>query len=173
MRKLFLAAAAATAMISSAATAAVTYDPATGGFAGKGDVQTAFGWNNAQLQLSAASITFRWGSSSQYEVVCTWVTNPTRNPVTHTVTSIVGGPVGATVQGTSRTGPRDQVTGFTLDPLGTSSGTAPYLGQSCSDAGADGNGDGQITSVTPLGGGSGGGLYVSDGTTEVLLLPAS
>lgn len=33
------------------ATATVTFDPTTGkGFVGKGDLQTAFGWNNNQLQ---------------------------------------------------------------------------------------------------------------------------
>jgi Spy/CpxP family protein refolding chaperone len=37
--------------ISIATFAAVTFNPSTGiGFVGKGDVQNAFGWNNADLQ---------------------------------------------------------------------------------------------------------------------------
>lgn len=41
------------------AGAAVTFDGSTGtGFVGKGDVQTAFGWNDAKLQARAAGVTF-------------------------------------------------------------------------------------------------------------------
>jgi hypothetical protein len=43
------------------AAASVTFDPATGsGFVGKGDVQSAFGWNNPQLQANASSVTFSY-----------------------------------------------------------------------------------------------------------------
>lgn len=52
-----------TALLAIAATAAmasVTFDPATGtGFAGKGDVQLTFGWNNAVLQKNADGVQFR------------------------------------------------------------------------------------------------------------------
>ncbi|MGY4645795.1 hypothetical protein [Cellulomonas sp. URHB0016] len=42
-----------------AAQASVTLDAASGaGFVGKGDVQTALGWNNAVLQKNAESLTF-------------------------------------------------------------------------------------------------------------------
>jgi hypothetical protein len=44
---------------SAAVFATVTFDPATGtGFVGKGDVQTAFGWNNAAAQRNAGGVTF-------------------------------------------------------------------------------------------------------------------
>ena len=43
------------------AAASVTFDPATGtGFVGKGDVQSAFGWNNPQLQANAGAVAFRY-----------------------------------------------------------------------------------------------------------------
>src|SRR5918996_4693526 len=46
---------AAFAIGMTAAFALVTFDPSTGtGFVGKGDVQTAFGWNNKQLQNNAS-----------------------------------------------------------------------------------------------------------------------
>lgn len=175
MKKMFLAAAAASLMISSAAYAAVTYDPATGGFAGKGDIQSAFGWNNTQLQLSAGDITFRWGSTADYDVVCMWITGPDHNRKSHRVTTRLEGQVGATVASGTRTGPRDQVTGFNLQPVSASSSSAPYrVGDSCDAEDVDGNAKkGTIESVTLIGGGSTGGLYVSDGTTEVLLLAAS
>jgi hypothetical protein len=43
------------------AAASVTFDPLTGtGFVGKGDVQSAFGWNNQQLQANAAGVSFTY-----------------------------------------------------------------------------------------------------------------
>lgn len=50
---------AALALTIPAATAAVTVDSATGtGFVGKGDVQSALGYNNAELQRNAGSLAF-------------------------------------------------------------------------------------------------------------------
>ena len=47
--------------VPSVASAGVQYDAATGkGFVGKGDVQTAFGWNNGDLQKNAAGVTFKY-----------------------------------------------------------------------------------------------------------------
>lgn len=51
--KLIGAVTAAVCMVGSA-LATVTFDPGTGtGFVGKGDVQNAFGWNNAQLLVTS------------------------------------------------------------------------------------------------------------------------
>ena len=57
MKKMLLAAAAATVFISAAALASVTFDPNTGtGFVGKGDIQVPMGWNNKQLQNNAGGV---------------------------------------------------------------------------------------------------------------------
>jgi opacity protein-like surface antigen len=57
MKKMLLAAGIALATISTAAVAAVTFDPATGtGFVGKGDIQLAFGWNNKAAQDNATAL---------------------------------------------------------------------------------------------------------------------
>lgn len=70
MRK-FILAAAALATVSTAAYAAVTFDPATGrGFVGKGDVQLLYGWNNKDLQTNAANVDFRYSAVTVTEV--TW-----------------------------------------------------------------------------------------------------
>jgi hypothetical protein len=46
--------------VPAAASASVTVDPVTGiGFVGKGEVQTAFGWNNDVLQKNAFNVTFK------------------------------------------------------------------------------------------------------------------
>src|SRR5688572_7117075 len=58
-------------VFSAAMTAAVTFDPSTGtGFVGKGDVQDAFGWNNAALQANAGAVTFTFESDAQYAQSC-------------------------------------------------------------------------------------------------------
>lgn len=117
MRKNILTAAAATAFAASLAlaapaTAAVTFDPATGiGFVGKGDVQLAFNLSNSQLQAQAGSVSFAAVSTTVSEV--SWVCTNSKNENTQerertTTTSISG-----VVAGVARDG-KKQVTGFNL-----------------------------------------------------------
>ena len=48
-------------LAATAVFATVTFDPSTGtGFVGKGDVQLAFGWNNATLQQNAGSLRYSY-----------------------------------------------------------------------------------------------------------------
>ena len=62
MRKLIIFAAAISALaIPTAAIASVSFDGATG-FVGKGDVQTALKWNNADFDKYAADLTFSSGT---------------------------------------------------------------------------------------------------------------
>jgi hypothetical protein len=57
------------------AFAAVTFDAETGkGFVGKGDVQNAFGWNNAEAQTNIPSVTFSYVSQVVYDVTIEWTT---------------------------------------------------------------------------------------------------
>lgn len=66
----FVSVAVATS-IAAIAHAAVTFDATTGtGFVGKGDVQTALGLNNAQLQAQAESLTFTYSDTATYNVPC-------------------------------------------------------------------------------------------------------
>jgi hypothetical protein len=62
-KKHIITAGAATALalaVAGPASASVTVNPETGiGFVGKGDVQTAMGWNNDVLQKNAANVTFK------------------------------------------------------------------------------------------------------------------
>jgi hypothetical protein len=103
---------AATLALATPATAAVTFDPATGvGFVGKGDVQLAFGWNNSQLQTRAPGVSFAAESETVSEV--SWVCTNTRNENTQerertTTTSTTG-----VVSAVTRDG-KKQVTGFNL-----------------------------------------------------------
>ena len=75
MSKWFLAAAAA-ACVSTAAVASITFNSSTGtGFVGKGDVQSALGLNNPQLQALYLSggIHFAFSENVNYKYVCTWI----------------------------------------------------------------------------------------------------
>jgi hypothetical protein len=107
---------AACAAVTGIASASVTVDPTTGiGFVGKGDVQTALGLNNAQMQAQANSLAFTYVKTDTYEIVNAWATGNPNNPVSlnsHTVT------VTTTVQVNDVIGydPRhqNQVTGFNL-----------------------------------------------------------
>lgn len=132
------------------ASAAVTFDPAAGtGFVGKGDVQLAFGWNNAQLQANAAQIAFSYSSRDTYVATCSWITNEgTRNEKSHsnerTRTTGVKGVV------TYEARAIKQVSGFKLTGFDepTTTGTVPVVGEPC--PGNPGH-EGTWTEVTPTG----------------------
>lgn len=94
-----------------AVDAAVSFDAATGeGFVGKGDVQTAFGWNNKQLQDNADDVRFRASATIVTEVswTCTNSNNDNEQVRERTTTTSTSGVV------TSVARLRNQVTGFTL-----------------------------------------------------------
>lgn len=135
MRKTFLTTAAATAFAASLAlaapaTAAVTFDPATGtGFVGKGDVQLAFNLSNKDLQLKADSVSFTTVSTTVSEVswVCTNTRNENLQERERTTTTSTSG----VVDGVARDG-KKQVTGFNLlgyvgDPVKSSTTEGPGL----------------------------------------------
>jgi hypothetical protein len=114
--------------------ASVTLDPTSGtGFVGKGDVQTALGLNNAQMQAQAESLTFAYVTTDTYEVVNAWATGNPDNPVslnshTETVTTVIG--VNSTVAYDPRkVNGQKQFTGFNLTGFGNVvyQGTLPVV----------------------------------------------
>lgn len=95
----------------SAASAAVTFDPATGtGFVGKGDVQTALVYNNKQLQDNAGSLEFAAVSETVTERtwICTNSNNQSTQERERTTTTTTTGVVSAVAR------ERNQITGFNL-----------------------------------------------------------
>ena len=161
-------AAAAVFALSSPASASVTFDPATGtGFVGKGDVQLAFGWNNAVLQANAKGVAFSYQQSETYDAVCTWVTGEgTKGEKTHNVSHSTATALNSEVAYDVRT--HKQVDGFLLKGFGATveTGTVPLVGGSC--PGTEGHA-GTWSAVTQTG--TSGGLYVTSGETSVLLPP--
>jgi hypothetical protein len=136
----------------------VTFDPSTGtGFVGKGDVQLAFGWNNAQVQVNAAGVTFTYGQIATYDAVCTWTTGEgTRGEQIHNVTHTRTTGINTAVTYDART--HKQIDGFNLTgfgSIGEGGDPVPVVGGAC--PGNPGTG-GVWTSVTLTG--STGGLFV-------------
>jgi hypothetical protein len=153
--------------------AAVTFDPDTGlGFVGKGDVQIAFGWNNAQLQSNANNVSFTYDASASYSGVCTWTTGEgTRGERTHNVAHTTSTSVlSALAYDPRQTKGQKQFTGFNLLGFGavTTDGEIPLVGGPCQ--GNEGH-DGTWSAVTFEG--STGGLYVHFGSQSVLLNAAA
>ncbi|MBT2522080.1 hypothetical protein [Arthrobacter sp. ISL-28] len=155
---------AATLALATPATAAVTFDPATGtGFVGKGDVQTALVWNNQQLQKNASAISFSYESEDLYSARCEWVTGEgTKGEQLHQVTYKRHTSVQSTVAYDPRV--RNQITGFNLTGFGTTttSGTVPVVGEACQGDGREGT-----WTAVELTSSSGGGLYVNHLSTTV------
>jgi len=136
------------------------------GFAGKGDVQLAFSWNNAQVQANAGGITFTYNATATYDVTIEFDTgNPTKTVSHHTIAHNTSEAVTDTVLFTDRT--KKQISGFLLNSIGsitTSGDPVPSVGDSC----PNGNlGTCFVTAVTPLT--STGALSVNFGTSSVPL----
>jgi hypothetical protein len=160
------------ALLCGVAFAAVDFDVATGtGFVGKGDVQNAFGWNDAGLQANATGVTFTYGYTAVYQAVCTFTTGEgTRGEKTHNVPHSEEMEVSSAVNVSLRRNPLSKVTGFNLTGFGgtfSESGEVPVVGAAC--PGNPGHG-GVWTSVELLPG-SAGGLYANYGDQKVLLAP--
>jgi len=167
-RKLYLAMGLALVAMLVAAGAAFAYTlNADGtGFVGKGEVQTAFGWNNAALQKNASGVTFSYNTQDTYTAVCTFTTGEgTRGEQTHNIDHNTSTTVSSAVAYDARV--KNQITGFTLKGFGattTTGGSVPVVGEPC--PGNQGT-DGTWTSVTKTG--STGGLYATFGGVSVLL----
>lgn len=152
-----VAAVAAVILTATAAGAAVTFDPETGtGFVGKGDVQTAFGWNNKVMQSNHQAVTFTYDSSAQYSQDCQ--KEGRRETRHHTFKKSVN--INAAIVSDSRkTG---QWTGWNLLHYGTTSGNGIPTDLCTPGVGEDGQSgwepvEGAV--VTKVEGSESGGLY--------------
>jgi hypothetical protein len=127
------------------AHAEVVYDAATGtGFVGKGDVQLALNYNNAQMQANAGLLTFTQDSEDVYDVVVEWDTGGVKNQKHHTITQHKHTSLTDKVSYDAKV--KKQVVGFNLTGIASTEveGQAiPHVGDSTND----GNGA-VVTSVT-------------------------
>ncbi|RSD22323.1 hypothetical protein [Mesobacillus subterraneus] len=108
------AGALAMGIFASTSFAAVTVDESGNGFVGKGDVQQALGWNNAQLQKNAESLLFTYETVTAYEVTVEWITGEgTKGEKKHIVEHKHTANLSATVDYNARKS--NQFTGFYLN----------------------------------------------------------
>lgn len=160
----------ALALASTVAIASVTFNASNGtGFVGKGDVQQAFNWNNAQLQSNAVGVSFTYGHQETYSAVCTWTTGAgTTGARTHDITYKTSVSVEGDIAYDARKNKNGQITGFNLTGFGgefTESGTVPVFGAPCK---GDDRHYGVWTEVITNDNLTGG-LYVNYGEASVLL----
>jgi hypothetical protein len=144
MKKFITAAVIATLAISSPASAAVSFDHATGtGAVGKGDIQLAFGWNNAALQRNAAGLSFSVTEVDTYEFDCEWFTNGNKNkaPVRKEMTKKSRLNSSIAYGFDART--KNQIVGFNITGVGLeiADGNPPAAGDQCH---GEGNAQGTI-----------------------------
>lgn len=157
MKKMFLVAAAATALISTAALASVTFNFDTGvGFVGKGDVQTAFGWNNAQAQNNAPGVTFTVNLENSWE--CDKIVT-LGNGDTHEITIEHNSDTTGVIDSLNRT--HNQVDGFILQGYSSTQTTGGPARNTCPNDNSNFV-EGSTSST--------GGLYVNSNGNSVLLL---
>ncbi|WP_316572117.1 hypothetical protein [Neobacillus sp. YIM B06451] len=112
-----VAGALAIGVLAGSAFAAVTFDSATGtGFVGKGDVQTALGLNNAEMQKIAKELEFTYAEETVYAVEVYWTTGEgTRGEKTHYVTHKKTQSIKADIDYMARN--QKQVNGFILKEM--------------------------------------------------------
>ena len=147
-----------------------TFCPTSGiGFIGKGDVQTAFGWNNQKLQANASGVTFTYSTTDTYSATCTFTTGDgTPGEQTHNVDIPRHTSVNSAIDYDARV--HQQIDGFNLTGLGSTTydGTVPVVGGTCV-AGPTGAGQDGTWSAVTLVSSTGGGLTVNYGGTSVSL----
>jgi hypothetical protein len=146
-KKVFTA--AALTLAAAAAMATVTFDAASGtGFVGKGDVQLAFGWNNAALQANAGGLTFSYDAVETYDAECYWETQTGKGKVVvHDITVPRHTAIKGAVAHEART--HKQIDGFKLTGYAGApvvNGVVPTIGAVC-----PGNNNGTVIAVTLVG----------------------
>lgn len=134
------------ALVSTMGFASVTLNDDGTGWVGKGDVQLAFGWNNAAAQRNVNAVSFSFEQTSTYSAVCEWTTGEgTKGEKTHDVTHKRKVAIASSVDYRARmTG---QWTGYFLLGFGdmTEEGEMPVVGGACP---GNGGHEGVWTSVT-------------------------
>jgi hypothetical protein len=126
--------------------AAVTFDPATGtGFVGKGDVQSAFGWNNAGLQQNAAGVTFGSRETQRRFKDCVDNDRPNDGQIRLVDERTQSKNINASVQYDART--HKQIDGFILNGYGAITQDGGLVQQFCPAGFHPANGD-EVTGWT-------------------------
>jgi hypothetical protein len=170
-RKTAAAAALGAGLLLAAAGSASAYtmDTAGVGWVGKGEVQTAYGWNNKAMQDNVAGVTFVYDSTSTYDVTCEFDTpSGNHHVITHSNRTAVKASVGSDARNNS-SGKQGPMTGWYLTGFGavtSTGGAVPAVGDGC----PGNSGLGAITAVTQTSVGAGGLYALWSGQSRLLTL---
>jgi hypothetical protein len=159
---------AAVLVAGAASASAYTMDSAGVGWVGKGEVQTAYDWNNKTMQDNVAGVTFVYESSATFEVVCEFDTPGNHHVITQTRSTSVSATVGSQARKNSQ-GKDGPMTGWYLTGFGattTEGASVPSVGDGC----PGNSGLGAVTSVEQTGAGEGGLYAVWNGERRLLTL---
>jgi hypothetical protein len=113
MRKAFLALGAAASLAVAGAAFAANVDPTGHGFVGKGQVQSAFKWNNAGLQRNAGGVTFSFAQTATETASCDF----NNQHVTMHRGGTRSGSISSQVAYLARKNKRGDITGFNLNGI--------------------------------------------------------
>ena len=141
IRKSMIGFALAVALAMSATVmATVTFNSATGtGFVGKGDVQSAFGWNNASMQANAGGVTFGSRETQRRYKDCVDNGNPNDGQIRLVDERTQSKTINASVQYDART--HKQIDGFILNGYGQVTQNGGLTQQFCPAGFHPANGD--------------------------------
>ncbi len=114
-KRTVVAAITGVAIFATAAFAATNLNPDGTGFAGKGDIQVPFGWNDATLQKEAKAVAFTYVSQETYDLVCAKTIETRRETRIVRVERESTSSVNADVIYDTRKNSKDKVTGFNLN----------------------------------------------------------
>lgn len=151
-----------------ASASAYTMDSSGVGWVGKGEVQSAYGWNNQGMQDNVGGVTFVYDATATYDVTCEF-DNPSGH---HVISQTKSTTVNSTVSSEARTnskGKAGPMTGWYLTGFGTTTThgqDAPAVGDGC----PGNSGLGAITAVEQTSVGEGGLYALWSGQRRLLTL---
>jgi hypothetical protein len=159
--------AAGVALVAAGSASAYTMDSSGVGWVGKGEVQTAYGWNNKAMQDNVGGVSFVYQATGTYEVTCEFDTPSGKHHVlvkkdTTSLNSVVGSD-----SRNNSNGKQGPMTGWYLTGFGTTTSTGdavPAVGDGC----PGNSGLGAVTSVVQTGATEGGLYAVWSGQYKLL-----
>lgn len=159
---------AALLVAGAASASAYTMDASGVGWVGKGEVQSAYDWNNKTMQDNVGGVTFVYDSTATYAVTCEFDTPGKHHVITQTKSTGVNATVGSEARKNSQ-GKDGPMTGWYLTGFGattTDGGAVPAVGDGC----PGNSGLGAVTSVEQTGVGEGGLYALWNGERRLLTL---
>jgi len=153
-------------LAAAASASAYTMDSTGVGWVGKGEVQSAYAWNNQAMQQNVSGVTFVYDASATYEVVCEFDNPGGHHVITQRKSTDVNATIGSEARKNSN-GKDGPMTGWYLTGFGTtttSGGEVPAVGDGC----PGNSGLGAVTSVEQTSAGDGGLYAVWNGQRRLL-----